>query len=364
MGKLRLKQVYTLRMESGHTQRRIRLPARRRSHYTLAVIVFAVMAVGLFFVSVVSDNLGLEEKPVLLGATFSKSYAESLGLDWKLTYLAILDDLHVPTLRIPAYWNDVERSPGKFDFSNIDFQVDGAAKRGVKIILAIGRKLPRWPECHVPDWARMKSEDEQQARIISYVEKTVRRYARYDAVVSWQVENEPFFDFGQCPKPDRDFLKREIAAVKSIDARPIVISESGELSTWTNAASMADVLGISTYRIVWDKHVGFLFWPVTPRYYAIRASVVRPFVDRIIITELQAEPWSTAGILHLPIDEQLRLMSPERLRDNVLFVKRIGFPEAYLWGAEWWFWLKTRGRPEMWDQARQLYLENRLPVRP
>jgi hypothetical protein len=345
-----------------HHPHRSRLPGRSKTHRVLTILIFSCVIVGLFLVSVVVDNLGLDSKPVVLGATFSKSYAESLGLDWKQTYLAMFDEIHVPEIRLPVYWNDVERERDKFTYDDVDWQVREAAKRGVKIVLGIGRKQPRWPECHVPEWARKLDEPGQRAEIIAYIDRSVRRYAKYDNIVAWQVENEPFFDFGQCPPPDRDFLKREIATVKAIDTRPVVVSESGELSTWTSGASVADVLGISMYRVVWDKRVGFLFWPLTPKYYRSRAQVVSPFVSKIIITELQAEPWANQGILNLPISEQLHLMDPQRLRDNVLFARRIGFPEVYLWGVEWWYWLKTRGHSEMWDTARDLYAESVKPL--
>ena len=36
--------------------------------------------------------------------------------------------------------------------------------------------------------------------------------------------------------------------------------------------------------------------------------------------------------------------------------RRVGFSEAYLWGVEWWYWLKeTKGEPAVWDTARELF---------
>ena len=32
-------------------------------------------------------------------------------------------------------------------------QIEQAAIRNVKVILAVGQKLPRWPECYIPGWA-------------------------------------------------------------------------------------------------------------------------------------------------------------------------------------------------------------------
>ncbi len=316
--------------------------------------LFLALALGLGFMNIVVSNLGLEEKDAELGATFSTVYADDLGVEWQAAYTATLDDLGVRRLRLPAYWSRIEPEPDVYDFSDLDWQLEQADRRGAKVILAIGRKLPRWPECHIPKWAVGMNEELMRTRVLAMLGTVVRRYAKDPAVVAWQVENEPFFDFGECPPADVDFLKREIAAVRSLDGRPIVISESGELSTWVRAASLADILGVSTYRIVWSRFTGYFYWPITPRIYRDRAAAVATLVKKVIVTELQGEPWTTQPIISMPIDRQLELMNPERLRSNLVFARRIGFTEIYLWGVEWWYWLKLQGRPEMWEAAKAM----------
>ncbi len=317
-------------------------------------VLFLVLALGLGFMNVVISNLGLEEKDAALGATFSTVYADDLGIDWMAAYTAMLDDLGVRRLRLPAYWSRIEPEPDVYDFSELDWQLEQADRRGVKVILAVGRKLPRWPECHVPKWAVGMNEELARTRILSMVGTVVRHYAKNPAIVAWQVENEPLFDFGECPPADVDFLKREIALVRSIDSRPIVISESGELSTWVQAASLADILGVSTYRIVWSRFTGYFYGPITPKIYRDRAAAVAPLVQKIIVTELQGEPWTTQPIISMPLDQQLKVMNPATLRSNLVFARRIGFSEIYLWGVEWWYWLKLQGRPTMWEAAKSL----------
>ncbi|MDD5251569.1 MAG: beta-galactosidase, partial [Patescibacteria group bacterium] len=304
------------------------------------------------------SNLGLAERPIELGATFSKHYAAELGLDWRETYVAAMDDLGIRLWRIPAYWDDIEPQSGEYDFSSVDWLLDEAAKREAKVILAVGRKLPRWPECHVPRWASGLDKDVADARILRMIGETVRRYSRHSAVVVWQVENEPFFDFGVCPPPDEAFLKREITLVHSLDSRPVMVTDSGELSSWLRAAQVADILGISTYRVVWSRIIGYFYWPITPRTYSTRALAVSTIVRRVIISELQAEPWSPGPIVQMPIDQQLKVMSPDRLKANVVFARRVGLSEAYLWGVEWWYWLKKQGHPEMWEMAKTLYQQS------
>lgn len=352
-------QTHRKREKTGRPAAKRRKKAGEKHAFLNALVLFVAMGVGLFFINVIIENFGFAEQPVMIGATFSKPYAEYFGLDWKATYTALLDDMGARWLRIPAYWNDIEPERDVYDFDDVDWQLIEAEKRDAKVILAVGRKLPRWPECHVPTWARGLNEDQAQARVLSMVEKVVRRYKDDPAIVAWQVENEPFFKFGDCPEPDRTFLQREVAIVRSLDRRPIVITESGELSTWINAASIADVLGISTYRIVWGKLIGYFYWPATPRYYIQRISAIRGLVSKVIISELQAEPWVTAPIATIPVGDQLRLMNPTRLGDNISFSKKIGVSEVYLWGVEWWYWLKIKGHPEMWDAGKALFESSR-----
>src|SRR3990167_1992502 len=93
-------------------------------------------------------------KPVTWGVTFSDKYARDLELDWHKTYLAMLDDLRVTNVRLIAYWDEIEKAPDVFTYDDLDWQVAEANKRGVKIILVVGRRTPRWPECHDPSWLK------------------------------------------------------------------------------------------------------------------------------------------------------------------------------------------------------------------
>lgn len=333
--------------------------ARTRRRYErrnegIALLTFVALVIGLFFVSVIKDNLGLEEREVAFGATFSKSYTESFGLDWKEVYIASLDDLGLRRFRIPAYWNQIEPAQGKFDFAELDWMLREARKRDARVVLAVGRKLPRWPECHAPDWTKDMTEAAVRERILAMLETTVKRYASNPAVAAWQVENEPLFAFGECPPPDREFLKQEIALVRSLDDRPVMVTVSGELSSWAPAASLADIVGISTYRSVWNRFVGYFYWPIGPKFYSQRYEAIEPLVDGIIVSELQAEPWVTESIRTVPYDRQRAQMNPERLKENIDFTKKIGFPEVYLWGIEWWYWAKQEGHPEMWEEGKRI----------
>lgn len=297
------------------------------------------------------------------GVTFSASYAEDYGLSWEKTYLAILDDLKVKELRLSAYWQVTEPVPNIYDFSALDWQIAQAKIRGAHIVLAVGRRLPRWPECHIPAWAQELSEAEQQEEILELFEAVVNRYKNERAIWAWQVENEPFVSFGQCPELDEAFLEKEVRLVKRLDAsRPVVVTDTANGLLWNAPARHGDIIGINVFRIkphFYDD--GTLYYPIDktpPELYAARVQLFKGLFlkKRIMVTELQAEPWPLDTAIHeISVDEQYASMNPEHFRDTVEFFKRTGLKQAYLWGAEWWYWLKVNGHPEMWEEVKRLF---------
>jgi len=294
------------------------------------------------------------------GVTFSQTFAEKLDSDWKKMYLAILDDLGVRKLRLVAYWPEIEGTPGKYIFDDLDWQINEAERRGAEIILTVGQKLPRWPECHIPDWARTISQTDQQTAILKYIYQTVERYKGNKAIKYWQVENEPFLiGFGGCLKLDKDFLDREIALVEKLDKKkPVILTTSGELSLWTGPAIRTDILGTTLYRVVWNIYLGHFHYPIPPVFYYKRANLVKKFfgVKKVFVAELQAEPWNFRQIYELPAYKQLETMNPEEFAKTIEYFKQTGLEEAYLWGAEWWYWLKTsEGDERMWLEAKKLF---------
>jgi len=329
----------------------------------LRVILWIALILLVILISLVVYMFTGEVKQaprVAFGVTFSQPFAEELGLDWKEAYSAILDDLGVKKIRLVAYWPKVEPFSGRYSFDDLDYQVNTAGRKGANIILVVGRKVPRWPECHIPEWARIISESEQQKKILSLIEQVVNRYKENDAIVAWQVENEPFLEsFGECPDLDEDFLDKEIALVRKLDgSRPIIVSASGELSSWIQPATRANILGTTLYRIVWNKTLSYFKYPIPPIFYHKRANLVKwvTGIDRIIIVELQAEPWGPGAIYQMDIGEQAKSMDLDKFKGIINYTYKTGFDEAYLWGVEWWYWRKeVLGYPDIWDEAKNLF---------
>lgn len=291
-------------------------------------------------------------RPITWGATFEKDFAQKLGLNWRAAYLALFDDLEMKNIRLAARWPDIEPQEGKYNFADLDWQIEQAAKRGAKIILAVGFKLPRWPECHMPDWV-----GDKKPALLKYIETTVNRYKNEPAITTWEVENEPFLSFGECPALDADLLDQEIALVKKLDNRSILITDSGELSLWVRAAKRGDIFGTTMYRWVWNKFLGSYKYPLPPSFFRAKERIARLFVGQekpFIVIELQGEPWTHKQIYEISVEEQLALMPLAEFNETIDYAKQTGFSDYYLWGVEWWYYLKEKGQGEYWERVKEL----------
>lgn len=291
------------------------------------------------------------------GITFSARYAESLGLSWKETYIALLDDMHVRKIRLPLYWDIMEKKQGEYDFADIDWQLEEAKKRDGEIILAMGQKVPRWPECFAPEWAT--AGDVRKQGLLNFEQKVIERYKDHSEVKIWQVENEPFLQFGNCTDFDIKLLDVEVALVKKLDpSRPILTTDSGELSVWYRAAARGDIFGTTLYRDIWSKKFGYITYPIGPNFFLFKESIVRLLTDQenFIVIELQGEPWANGWIKDIPLEEQFITMDEHKLVADIEYAQQLGFPEIYLWGAEWWYWMKVEKQyPAVWEAARPYF---------
>jgi hypothetical protein len=328
----------------------------------IALIIVSVVLLVLLFALSLFGYFNLPgpapREDVSLGMTFSSRYAEGLGLDWRETYVALLDDVKMRKVRLPVYWDLVENEKGTYDFSDVDWQLAEARKRSAEVILTVGVKVPRWPECHIPIWAKDDKAIREKG-MLSLIKATVERYRNDTTIVKWQVENEPFLSFGVCPEFDVNFLDKEVALVKKLDMRPIVLTDSGELSLWYGAASRGDEFGTTLYRDIYSEKVGGYFeYPIGPNFFRFKEKMIRIFTHQknFMVIELQGEPWASGWIVDVSLEEQARTMNAQRLVENVDYARRVGFHDIYLWGGEWWYWMKVKkNSPAVWETGKELF---------
>jgi len=322
----------------------------------MAIII--ILASFVFFLLSFGHVYAPDE--VKYGVTFSQKQAIDLGLDWQELYVLMLDDLGVKRLRLSAYWDEVEFANNRYEWENLDWQIAEAKKREVEVILAVGGRLPRWPECHIPDWAESLEKEIREPETLEYIEKTINRYKNEETIVAWQVENEPFLsNFGECPNLDPDFLDKEISLVKSLDKRPVVVTDSGELSVWVPAAKRADIFGTTMYRKTYSNLLrAYVSYPIEPSFFKVKRNLVKLFAEpeKWIVIELQAEPWGPVPFQNLSPEERARTMDYDKFREMMEFSRQTGFEEFYLWGVEWWYWEKIyQNNPSIWEEAKILF---------
>lgn len=316
----------------------------------------------LFFASSVRSVPAIED--IHYGVTFSKLRSEELGLEWKPTYEAILTDLGVERLRLVAHWDMVEPENNEFNFEELDYQMQRAEEEGAQVILAVGRRLPSWPECHEPGWIDALAPEEQKVELFEYVSQVVSRYKDSSALSVWQVENEPFILFygsAHCDGSIIDVLDEEIALVRALDpGRPVLVTASGEIGVWNNTWERGDVFGTTLYRWVYSGEFGmFVTYPTTPSFFRAKRTLTEWTTGKrkpAILAELAAEPWLEGANIDAPLKEQLNAMNIDRLERTIDFAAATSFDEQYLWGAEWWYYLKeVHNEEEVWNWAKEFF---------
>jgi len=95
--------------------------------------------------------------------------------------------------RIFIIWDDIERTPGNWDFTRYDWIYDAAARSGIKIVATLCAEDP-------PGWIRKTpfyhnrtnlNDPEIRRHAAAYISKVVNRYRGHTAQGVWLLMNEP-----------------------------------------------------------------------------------------------------------------------------------------------------------------------------
>ena len=298
--------------------------------------------------------------PLEQGTSFIPAYAKSLGLDPKETMDGLIG-IGVKHFRLVSYWNESEGVQGEYDFSQLDWQFEKAEKANAKVVLTLGLRQPRWPECHAPKWAESMPKDQWQPKLENYIQAVVERYKNSPSLEKYQLENEYFLrGFGECKDFSRDRLISEYNLVKKADPNhPVVVGRSNNALGFPVGQPQPDEFSISIYKRVWDAGVTrrYLEYPFPAWFYGYLAGVQQIFNHRnMMIGELQGEAWppNAQQIPETSLDEQNKSMNAKRLEDRFKYGRATGMREIYLWGGEYWYYRKVILKdPSLWDVAKQ-----------
>ncbi len=313
-----------------------------------------------------------------IGTTYSQKQSEYLSQDWKKVYASILE-IGFDVLRLGAYWDEIEKKEGIYDFDNLDWQIEQAKKKSISVLLTVGMKAPRWPEYHIPAWvlrnAKLSAgqdvsrDNYLKEKTLKFVKTVVERYDNESIIKWWQVENEPLDRSG--PKHwwiGRNFLKEEVELVRSIDTkkRPIVIN----LATYpnkvlhviarlssptypvTNALPLCDILGINIYPTVGHKlwNLKLYFWSKPGERMKCYSSVINKAHragKKVWVTELQAEPWEPGELVH-KAEENPKTASTDMILTAFNELQSLGIDAVLLWGVEYWCYRQERYEDSSW----------------
>lgn len=297
--------------------------------------------------------------PLKLGVSFSPDYAESLGLNPQTTMKALLG-IGVRQFRINSYWNDIEPSPGQYNFNDLDWEFQYANQYHAKIILVLGLRQPRWPECHMPTWADSEPQSVWQPQLETAMTKVIERYKNNPALEDYQLENEYFLKgFGICTNFSRSRLISEYNLVKKLDpAHPVIVGRSNNALGFPIGQPQPDEFSISVYKRVWDASVThrYIEYPYPAWFYAFLAGVQKIFLHKdMMIGEMQAEAWLPTGqtMQNSTLAEQNKSLNATRLTGRFKYAEATGMRSIDMWGAEYWYYrLTIRHDPSLWNVAK------------
>jgi hypothetical protein len=318
--------------------------------------IFVLGAIVLFF-------LARKETParITYGISYNVPYVLELGLDPDVVFDAFLNDLGVRNLRMSAHWTLIEPEQNKFDFTWMDTDMKKVEKVNGHVIFGVGRRLPRWPECHVPLWAKSLTWEEQKQEVREYITAVVNRYKESPAITYWQVENEPYlglFAHDYCGDLDEDFLREEVALVKSLDpSRPVLVTDSGNLGTWNGAYTKGEAFGTSVYVYFWNPELGQFKTVLPPWFYRAKEKILSLIhgEKETMLIELSLEPWLLEPVTQVPIETQYSRMDLQKFNEIIDYAKQTRYEKQYLWGGEWWYWLREHGNADMWNRGKELF---------
>jgi hypothetical protein len=291
-------------------------------------------------------------------------------------------------IRVSAYWDEISTR----GYDDLDWLLDAAGRASQPVLLTVGMKGIQWPEFYIPcglvprgaaDGACISEDRSLQHAVVEFVSETVARYRDRSNLVAWQVENEPFNRSG--PHRwwiDTGLVRREIAAVRELDSRQLVVSTFAHfnlLSDWFSRPQRSlldlaglvpeqealgvigggDALGLDVYRRIGSRLLGMEIVRTAAADLATSAGrwlqTATQAGKEAWITECQAEPWEpTRRTYAAP-----KTLEPPEIEEIYTQLSAAGFTTILLWGCEYWLWRAGAGDTRWLDTVKRLVASTR-----
>lgn len=327
--------------------------------------------------------------PVQVGTSFSPRHATFLGLEWQDAYRR-LEAMHFKVIRLSAYWDQVDAE----GYGTLDWLLAESQATGQPVILSVGMKGVGWPEFYIPHQFQPRTEDGAdvgqdpvlRAATLDFVRTSVDRYRGNSALVGWQVENEPLNPAGPHRwHIGRQLLELEVAAVKAMDSRPLIINVFGHFNMLFDHASnrsgfdlkallgfesdtaeaqslgvlgRGDILGLDLYTEIGYRFLGQDGVSHAGSDWAAKAGHWRRVAlnqgKRAWVTEAQAEPWEAS----LNMYGDPRSTTADDILDRFARIRAQGFGTILLWGAEYWLWRVDNGDSSWLDAVKAIVAQS------
>lgn len=324
------------------------------------------------------------KRPQVLGTTFSQLQCHYMELDLQETFRAICE-LGLDRIRLCAYWDDIERTENEFNFSTLDWLLDECDRHKIEVVLAVGMKVPRWPEFHFPQWLQNRHDVFAQGRpldqnpaiaahTLNFMQRVVEHARTAPAITHWQVENEPFTRLAIAAGRylSYDFVRQEVEMVRSRIAthQKLVLTGSITLPAAQDAIEtevlhenlqLADAVGVNVYTKVPLGNTFFYLEPLPPFWKTLRhwQRTLTQNQTEAWVAEAQAEPWEPNQLVAMG-KPKYPSATPKRTTNLVATLAESGFSTILLWGCEYWYWQKKNQRDQWWRTIQQLLQAQRV----
>lgn len=295
--------------------------------------------------------------PKKFGISFSLKQCRNFQIDQVKALKFLIEKMGWRRFRLMSYWDEHEKSPGQFDFKQLDQQINMIEKAGGKITLCLGARQPRWPESHWPAWSLELPQTERYQALYGYLAVVVSRYQNNKAIVSYQLENEALNrGFGLNGDFNRKRLRHELILVKKLDpTRPVVMSASNNWGIPLRRP-WPDRVAFSYYKVIFDNVLNN--YSNAPNYnflHKLRSFLImllygfKPFIH-----ELQLEPWGPKAIWHMSTEDQNKSMNKMQIIKNITLAKKTNLYPIDIWGSEWWYWRHLKKDDEIWRTIQNI----------